>query len=170
MLPYLTLFGSYGWVGTDIGSQWDDGHDAWSVGGAVNVPLFNGLFTKGQVDETKASIRRTEYELSGLRRQAQVQVLQVINNLETARRNLDAARLNLERAEEALAESLLMFRLGKANYLTVLNADADHLTARRTLIEARYQVLTLTANLKRAVGHSPATPLTSIPGLVAATR
>jgi len=170
MRPYLSLHGSYGWVGTDFSSQWDDGHDVWSAAAAVNIPLFNGLLTKGQVDETKARIRRTEYELSGFRRQAQVQVLEVLNNLETARLNLNAARLNLERAEEAFEESQLMYRLGKANYLNVLNASADHLTARRTLIETRYQVLTLTANLKRAVGHSPATPLTAIPGLVASTR
>ncbi len=170
MRPYLSLFGSYGWVGADFSSQWDNGHDVWTAAAALNIPLFNGLLTKGQVDETKAKIRRTEYELSGFRRQAQVQVLELINNLETARQNLRAARLNLERAEEALEESQLMYRLGKANYLNVLNADADHLTARRTLIEARFSVLTLTANLKRAVGHSPMTPLTAIPGLVAVNR
>jgi multidrug efflux system outer membrane protein len=170
MLPYLSLFGSYGWVGTDFSSQWDDGHESWSAGAALNVPLFNGLFTKGQVDQTEAQIRRTEYELSGYRRQVQVQVIGLVNELETARQNLRAATLNLERAEEALAESQLMYRLGKASYLNVLNADADHLTARRTLIEARFDVLTLTANLKRAVGQSPMTPLAAIPGLVAADR
>jgi len=168
--PYLSLYGSYGWVGTDFSSQWDNGHDAWSAAAALNIPLFNGLLTKGQTDETRAKIRRTEYELAGFRRQAQVQVLELINTLETARQNLRAARLNLERAEEALEESQLMYRLGKANYLNVLNADADHLTARRTLIEARFAVLTLTAGLKRAVGHSPMTPLTAIPGLVAENR
>jgi outer membrane protein TolC len=170
MLPYLSFFGSYGWVGTDFSSQWDDGHESWTAAAALNIPLFNGLFTKGQVDQTSAQIRRTEYELSGFRRQAQVQVLQLINQLETARENLRAADLNLERAEEALAESQLMYRLGKANYLDVLNADADHLTARRNVIAARFDVLTLTANLKRAVGASPLTPLAAISGLVAADR
>ncbi len=168
--PYLSLHGSYGWVGTEIDSQWDEGHESWTASVALNVPIFNGLLTKGQVDETKARIRRSETELSGYRRQAQVVVLEVLNNLETARRNLIAARLNLEQAEEALEESLLMYRLGRVDYLTVLNAESNHLTARRTLIEARYNVLTLTAGLKRAVGYSPATPLAAIPGLTTSVR
>jgi len=167
-LPYLSLYGTYGWVGTDFDSQWDDGHEQWTASVALTIPIFNGLQTKGQVHETRAQIRRTETELRGWRRQAEVQVLALLNNLDTARRNLGAAELNLVRAEEALQESLLMYQLGKAAYLTVLDAEANHLTARRTLIEARYQVLTLTASLKRAVGHSPATPLAAIAGLTAA--
>jgi outer membrane protein len=165
--PYLTLYGSYGRVGTDFDTQWDDGHEMWTVSAALNLPLFNGLLTSGQVHETKAQIRRVETELRGYRRQAQVQVLELLNNLDAARRTLAAAELNLDRAEEVLAERLLRYRLGESDYLSVLDADTSHLTARRTLIEARYQVLTLTAYLKRAVGHSPATPLTAIPGLVA---
>lgn len=163
--PYLTLFGSYGYVGTAFDSQFDDGHEQWTASVALNVPLFNGLLTRGQVQETEARIRRTEAELQGWRRQAEVQVLGLLNQLQTARRNLTAAELNLTRAEEALQESLLMYQLGKAAYLNVLDAQANHLTARRTLIEARYRVLTVTASLKRAVGHSPARPLASIAGL-----
>ncbi|MEZ4388806.1 MAG: TolC family protein [Candidatus Krumholzibacteriia bacterium] len=168
--PYLTLYGSYGWVGTDIDTQFDTGHDSWTVSAAVNLPLFNGLHTSGQLRQTRAQIRRTEIELQGYRRQAQVAALTVLNNLEAARENLAAAQLNLERAEEALAESLLMYRLGQTSYLSVLDAESGHLTARQTLIESRYQVLTLTAALKQAVGHAPAVPLTAIPGLVAGAQ
>lgn len=165
--PYVTLFGSYGRVGTDFDGQWDDGHETWTVSAAVNLPLWNGLSTSGQLHETRAQIRRTEIELRGYRRQAQVVVLELLNNLSAARRTLAAAELNLDRAGEAREESLLRYRLGQIDYLSVLEAESNHLTARRTLIEARYQVLTLTASLKRAVGHSPATPLTAIDGLVA---
>ncbi len=168
--PYLTMHGSYGRVGTTLDTLWDDGHETWLASVALNVPLFTGLLTKGRVDETRAQIRRTEAELTGYRRQAQVQVLEILNHLEAARQNLRAADLNLERAAEALAESLLMYELGRVSYLTVLDADANHLAARRVLLDARYQVLTLTASLKRATGHSPAAPLSTIAGLVAAGR
>jgi outer membrane protein TolC len=164
--PYLSLYGAYGYVGTEFDSQWDDGHEQWTASVALNVPIFNGLLTRGQVDQTRAEIRRTQIELRGYRRQAEVVALRLINDLETARRNLGAANLNLEQAEEALEESLLMYELGKAAYLTVLDAEANHLTARRNRIEARYQVLTVTASLKRAVGHSPAAALADVPGLV----
>jgi outer membrane protein len=168
--PYLNFSGSYGYVGRDVGTLFDDGHDTWNAAVAFTVPVFNGLLTKGLVDETDARIRRTEVETAGQRRLVLVEVREILNNLDTARQNLRAAQLNLERAEEALAESLLMYRLGKASYLEALDAEANHVTARRTMIEARYAVLTLVASLKRAIGHSPATPLAEISGLVAAER
>lgn len=168
--PYLTLYGSYGRVGTTFDTQWDDGHQSWLASVAVNVPLFSGLLTKGRVDEARAQIRRTEAELAGYRRQAQVLVLELLNNLEAARQNLTAADLNLERAQEALAESMLMYQLGQASYLAVLDAESNHLAARRIRLEARYQVLTLTAGLKRATGHSPAIALSAITGLTVAGR
>ncbi len=168
--PYVAMAGSYGYVGSTFGSIFDEGHDTWSASVALKVPVFNGLLTKGLVDQTDAQIRRNEVEISGQRRLVLVEVREILNNLDTARRNLQAAQLNLERAEEALAESLLMYRLGKASYLEALDAEANHVTARRTMIEARYDVLTLVASLKRAIGYSPATPLAEISGLVAAQR
>ncbi len=168
--PYLSLAGSYGYVGHHTNTLFDAGHESWAASVAVTVPVFNGLSTKGQVDETKAQIRRTQREIAGTRRSAAVEVRETVNNLNTARENLRAAEVNLDRAEEALSESLLMYELGKASYLDVLDAQSSQLTARRTLIGARYDVLTQTAGLKRSVGYSPAVLLTEIPGLVAAAR
>ena len=168
--PYLTMHGSYGRVGTTLGTLGNQGHETWLATVALNVPLFSGLLTKGRVDETRAQIRRTEAELAGFQRQAQVLVLEVLNNLEAARWSLRAADLNLERATEALSESLSMYELGRVSYLQVLDAEANHMAARRNRLESRYQVLTLTAALKRAMGRSPAEPLSAIPGLTVTIR
>ena len=165
--PYLTLSGSYGYVGRTADTVFDDGHDTWRATAAVTVPVFDGLLTEGLVDETEARIRRTEAELTGRRRDVQVEVLEILANLRLARDLLAAVQLNLQQAEEVLDESLLMLELGKTNYLDVLVADANRAEARRNVIEARYTVLTLTASLKRAIGWSPLAPLEDIPGLTA---
>jgi outer membrane protein len=166
MRPYISLDGAYGYVGRDLDTITDDGHDYWRATVALNVPLFDGLLTRGRVKETEASIRRTEAELSDGRRQVRVEVLELLTNLETARENLRAAELNLERGEEVLERMLLEYRLGRADYLSVLDAEANRSQARSNLIQARYEVLTLTASLKRAIGRSPLLPLTAIEGLV----
>ena len=165
--PYLTVNGAYGYVGKEFDSLFDDGHDSWRASVAVNWKLFDGLLTKGLVQETDAQIRRNEAELTGQRRLVQVEVLELLANLRMAREVLLAVRLNLEQSEEVLAESLLMLELGKTSYLDVLVAEANRAEARNNLIEARYQVLTLTSTLKRAMGVSPLVPLVSIDGLVA---
>ena len=48
-----------------------------------------------------------------------------------------------------------------------LDATLNRAEARSNVIDARYEVLVLTASLKRAVGYSPLVPLVGIPGLVA---
>ncbi|MCP4572044.1 MAG: TolC family protein [bacterium] len=167
LMPYLSMSGAYGYVGRSADSLFDEGHDSWRASVALNVPVFDGLLHRGLVKETDARIRRTEAELSGRRREVQVEVLEILANLGLARDLLAAVQLNLERAEEVLDESLLMLEMGKINYVDVLVAEANRAEARSNVIDARYEVLTLTASLKRAVGWSPMVPLRDIPGLVA---
>lgn len=166
-MPYLNVSGSYGYIGKEFSSVFDDGHDTWSAAVAVTVPVFDGLLNRGLVSETEAQIRRTETEIQGRRREVRVQVLELLANLRLARGLLDAVTLNLETAEEVLDESLLMLELGKTSYLDVLVAEANRAEARSNVIDANYEVLALTARLKRALGYSPLTQLQTIPNLVA---
>lgn len=166
LLPYLTFNGAYGYVGRGTDDLFDTGHDFWRAAATLTLPLFDGLLTRGQIRETSAQIRRVEAERSGLERQVQVEVLELLDNLEAARANLRAADLNLTRSEDALAQSTLKLRLGTADYLTVLEAEENRALAHTNLIEARYEVLTLTASCKRALGHSPLSPLAAIDGLL----
>jgi outer membrane protein TolC len=167
MYPYLTLFGQYGYVGKKPDSVFENGHDYWSAAVALNIPVFDGLLTRGRVREAEAQIRRTETELAGRRRTVRVSVLELVTSVEAARQVLDAAELNLASSQEALSESMLRLELGQARYLDVLLAESNRAQARSNVIDARFEVLRRTASLKRALGYSPLTPLTEIPGLVA---
>ncbi len=166
MRPYLSVDGSYGYVGREVRELDDTGHDFWSATVALNVPLFDGLLTKGLVKETEASIRRNEVELNGLKRNIRADVLELLDALATSRANLRAVELNLERSEDLLETSKLELRLGRADYLTVLQSEASRSLARSNLIQARYDVLTTTASLKRAIGVSPMLPFAAVEGLV----
>jgi outer membrane protein TolC len=165
--PYLTMYGSVGYVGKTFDSVFDSGHDSWRASIALNIPVFDGMLVRGKVAETEGRIRRSEAELTGRRREVQVEAMEILANLRMARQVLEAVILNQERAEEVLDESLLMLQLGKINYLDVLVSEANRAEARSNVIDARYEVLVLTSSLKRAVGYSPLVPLNSIPGLVA---
>jgi outer membrane protein TolC len=167
LMPYLSMYGSYGYVGRTTDTVFDDGHDTWRASVALNIPVFDAMLTRGKVAETEGRIRRYEAELTGMRRDVQVETMEILANLRMARQVLEAVILNQERAEEVLAESLLMLQLGKVNYLDVLVSESNRAEARSNVIDARYEVLVLTSSLKRAVGYSPLVPLNSIPGLVA---
>lgn len=165
-LPYLTMAASYGYVGRTTDSLFDDGHDSWRAAVALNVPVFDGLLTRGLVREADGRIRRGESELSAQRRDVEVEVLDLLARLQSARQTLDAVAVNLERADEAREQSLLLLQLGKASYVDVLVAEANRSEAQASVIDARYQVLALTASLKRAIGRDPAERLDAVPGLL----
>ncbi len=165
-MPYLTVNGAYGYIGNSFDEVFVNGHDSWSAAVAVNVPVFDGMLNRGLVAETEAQIRRTEAEQTGYRRLVQVEVLELLANLRLARGVLVAVELNLTRSEEVLEESLLMLEMGKINYVDVLVSESNRAEARSNVIDARHEVLTLTASLKRALGYSPLVSLNSIPDLV----
>ena len=160
--PYLSMEGSYGYVGREIDTITEEGHDFWSARVALSVPLFDGLLTRGQVKETEAAIRRTQLEALDVRRQAELEILAVAGDLQASRSTLAAAELNEARAADALRQMTLRYELGKAEYLDVLNAEYDRFAARSNVIQAKYDVLRLTASLKRALGVSPEQPLSII--------
>jgi multidrug efflux system outer membrane protein len=167
MRPYLSVDGSYGYVGKKLRDLDDTGHDFWRATVALNVPLFDGLLTKGLVNQTDAQIRRNEVELGGLRRTIRADVLELLDALDVSRANLHAAELNLTRSEDLLETSKLELRMGRADYLSVLQSEASRSQARSNLIQARFDVLTTTASLKRAIGVSPMLPLAAVEGLIA---
>lgn len=165
-LPYLTVAGSYGYVGRTTDTLFDNGHDAWRAAVALNIPVFDGLLTRGLVREADGRIRRGEAELSAQRRDVEVEVLDLLARLESSREVLAAVTINLARADEAREQSLLQLELGKASYVDVLVAEANRSDAQAAVIDARYEVLALTASFKRAIGRSPSERLDAIPDLL----
>ena len=165
--PFLVLGGSYGLVGKTVSGLNDPGHNFWNASVVLSVPLFDGLLTRGQIQQTEAAILRTRTERDGALRQVRLEVLDLLDGLGVARDNLRAAELNMTRADELLETSTLMLKHGQADYLTVLGSEAERAQARTNLIQARYDVLTTTASLKRAIGVSPMLSLTAVPGLTA---
>ena len=160
--PYLTVEGQWGFVTRDLGELTDDGHDFWRAGVTLHLPVFDGLLTKGQKREAEAGLRRNEIRVDALEREVRDEVLRALDELEIARADLVAAELNLERANQAYQQISLRYELGKSDNLEVLNAQSERFTARTTLIEARYRVLTSLATLKRAMGFSPRLPLSMV--------
>jgi outer membrane protein len=151
-----------GFVGKDLGTLTEDGHDFWRATVTLSLPVFDGLLTQGRVREADAAIVRSRREAEEARRQARLEAQSLVGNLEAARDNLHAAQLNFTRSEDALARTTLRYEVGKADYLDVLNAESERAVAKNNLIEARYEVLTLTTSLKRAVGLAPWEPLSRI--------
>jgi outer membrane protein TolC len=160
--PFLSANGSYGYIARSAGDLIDRELDRWDASVSLILPLFDGFYTKGRVQQVDVQIERAHRDLEDRRRQARLEVATTLAELQAARENYEAARLNLTAADRALEQMTLRFELGKAEYLSVLNAESERFAARSHLIEARYEVLVQTAVLKRAMGFHPLLPLSHI--------
>ena len=100
--PFLSINGSYGFVGREFEGLDDDGHDFWNASVTLTLPVFDGFLTKGRLRKVGASIQRTREEREELSRQARLEVLSLYGELEAARANLSAAELLSDGAEGAV--------------------------------------------------------------------
>jgi outer membrane protein TolC len=160
--PFVSAYGSYGYVARTAGDLFEGQNDFWDVNVALTIPLWDGFETKGRVIETNAAILQTEKELLSAQQLAQVEVAVTLEELAAAWENYDAARLNLEAAESARDQIALRYDLGRAHYLDFLNAQTARLAALSQTIEARYEVLVQSAVLKRVLGLDPMLPFSRV--------
>lgn len=160
--PALTFFGSYGYVGKDPGTLFDTGHDSWNVGVSVALPLFDGFLARGRIAEAQARVEKNVVLTEEVARDARREVIALLGNLGVARTNLRTAELALHGAEQVLETTLRQYRNDRSTYLDVLDAQSQRLASHWNLIGARHEVLAHTASLKRALGLSPLTPLSTI--------
>jgi len=152
MFPKLTLSGNYGSQSTKLADLFSNGTNIWSIGAGIVQPLFRG-------GELTAKRRAAIAAFDQAGAQYRATVLQAFQNVADVLRALerDADTLKAQSdAEMAARESLELARgqyeLGAAGYLTLLNAERQHLQTSIALAQARAGRLADTAALFQALG------------------
>jgi len=120
-------------------------------GAVVELPLF---------DQNQVQVSRAELELAGLRKEHEARVLEALQEVRAA---LDAATVAaraaafarselVPQAESAAALAERAHALGDTTVLTLLQAQAGALEARRVALEARLEAALAQVDLERAAG------------------
>jgi NodT family efflux transporter outer membrane factor (OMF) lipoprotein len=152
LYPDITLNGTYGSKAIGAGDLFGANAAFWSLGAGLLQPIFRG----GELSAMRrAAIAAYDFAEANYRET----VLLAFQDVADVLRALDADALTLKAqadAEAAARESLDLtreqFRLGSANYLSLLNAQRQHQQARITLVQAQAQRLADTAALFQALG------------------
>ncbi len=117
-------------------------HVAWDIGLTVNVPVFNGTQTIGQVQLAKALEKEAELTLSQTRRNA---VLDIQNSYTRFVKNQE--RLGaLRKASEAAGKN---YKLQEADYKNSLVSNLDVLQALRDWQDGRRNYIAIQNETKR---------------------
>lgn len=120
MLPSLSLTSQYGRVGyssTFLPPGWNDFRSNWSVGLAVQLPIFTGGRLHGQNVAAEADLLQSRAQLQQTRELAELDTRNALNQLESARAALQASSGTVEQAERAYQIAELRYREGISTQL-----------------------------------------------------
>jgi outer membrane protein TolC len=162
-LPTLALGAQYNlWSNTFAftGGHWES---YYSVNLVLSVPIFNGFVNAAKVGETKAVLKQLDYSQKGLAGRVKFEVEQAVLNLGQARETLLSQEKNVEEAREAVRIAELNFAEGIATTLDVSSAQVALTQAKTNYSQALYDYALAAAELEKAVGGSPAKPITPVP-------
>jgi outer membrane protein TolC len=131
--------------------------NTYRIQGVVEIPIYTGGRTKGEIEEAEAAMRDAVTVLDNSRSQIETDVLSAISGVEWALREVatSAGNVNLSRQEVDL--SRMRFTQGVTDNTEVVNAQDRLARADSATIRAQYNLGIARANLARAVGTAETT-------------
>ncbi len=159
-LPILGLYGQMVLQGQSDRhhplAPFDENHRAVSssVGLAVQIPIFDGLRTRGQVQQAQADLHRSQYELEQAKRGVRLEVSQALQDLNSLEQELAGMGATVELAEEAYGIAKSRYDNGLSIQLELSDARVAADMAHLGLAETQYRYKVALARIDRTLGRS----------------
>jgi outer membrane protein len=152
--PSVQTFGGYGSRSPNYSDDLGRDISGWFVGAQMSWDIFDGLLTKGRVDEAKARLQKARLEVDDVGRRVELEVRTYYSYFIEAREVLESQKKVQEQAEEALRLATARAEAGTSTQLDVLNAQTALTEARTTQIQALRDYSVARARLERAIGQN----------------
>jgi outer membrane protein TolC len=124
----------------------------WSVGGTIEVPIFEGGITSARVEEADAGILASELRYKDLERSAEAEVRQALFGVRSAEAKISATTLQVSQAERAVENARVRYQSGAGTNLDVLDAETNVASSRLQQLQALFQSVLAQSSLKASVG------------------
>ena len=149
---FPTLSGSAGYGYSGINFPLDSG---WNAGATLSFPLFTGLSTKYQVDESKANLEILKANEDSVRQQIRLDVQQAYLNVQDTAEQISVAEMTVHQAQDNFDLATGRYRTGVGNPIEVADATITLNNTRATLNTALYNYKIAQAALEKSIGAKP---------------
>lgn len=147
-LPTLRVSADYG----DIGPHPDKSNGTFTTSAGLNIPIFAGGRTHGEVIQAEAALKQRQAELDNLRGQIEYDLRTAFLDVQTAADEIKVASSSLQLAHEQLQQSQDRFAAGVADNLEVVQAQQAVAVADENYISSLYAHNFAKLSLVRTVG------------------
>jgi NodT family efflux transporter outer membrane factor (OMF) lipoprotein len=156
--PSLSLGGSYGVAGSQLGGLFSASNTLWSLGLSAAQTVFNAGATGARIDQASAArdVAAAAYRQSVLNALAEVEDQLAASKVLAQQLSLRETSANS--ASQVEQQMLNRYRVGQVSYTEVVTAQVTALNARRALLQAQADRQTTAVALVQALGggwHHP---------------
>jgi outer membrane protein TolC len=148
--PTLDISGNFGDLGVTIGTS----HSVFQAAATLNIPIFAGGKTHGEVLQAEATLRQSRQQLDNLRGQIDYEVRTALLDLQSASDQVEVARSSVDLANQTLAQGRDRFAAGVADNLEVIQAQEAVASANENYISSLYAHNVAKVALARAIGYA----------------
>lgn len=141
----------------DYGYEWGDWppeENVWHLGGAIDIPLWDGGITKARVNQAKATLERLKATEKLLAKQITLQVQNAYLSLQEAEGRVRATGKSIEQAKETLRIAKGSYKLGTGISRDVIDAQVALTQSQTNYIQALIDVQLAKADLERVIGEN----------------
>jgi outer membrane protein len=131
--------------------------NVYRVQGMIEIPVYTGGRTKGEIEEAAGAVRSAQIALDGSRSQIETEVQTALSGVEWAMREVATSAGNVKLSRQELEFSRARFSRGITDNTEVVNAQDRVSQADDASIRAQYMLGLARANLARAVGTAETT-------------
>ncbi len=148
--PTIDMTADYG----DLGVNFGNSHGTFSVGGRLNIPIFQGGKVHADVLQADATLRQNRAQLENLRGQIEYEVRTALLDIAAADEQVEVARSSVDLAEQTLTQARDRFSAGVTDNLEVVQAQQSVASAHESYISSLYAHNLAKIELVRAMGYA----------------
>ena len=131
-----------------------------SVSLSLNLPVFNRLRTRTQVQRAQVSYDNAKINVEAIEQQIGVEIRQAYLDYLTAEKQLEVSRRQLEFREQALDAARERYNVGAATLVELTQAQSDFVQASQDEVAARYTIFVRKRLIRYYTGElNPTLPL-----------
>ncbi len=149
-LPAVSLSGNYGVLGPNPTAT----HGVFAITGSVNVPVWQGGRTRGDIQQAEATLHQRQAELADQRTKVEQDVRTSLIELQAAMGQVLVAESNRKYANETLGQARDRFNAGVATTLEVVQAQEQVAGAESDYISSLFSFNLSRLALARATGDA----------------
>lgn len=123
------------------------------VGLSLNVPIFDGLYKKSQIQRAELSQEMTRNQRKDLSRAIQLEVSTARTNYLNAQEKLENQQKNLDLAQRIYDTTQVKYREGVGSSVEVTQAEQSLYTTQANYLQALYEVVMAKMRLEQALGR-----------------